>query len=125
MARPNLFIESFCLLPVRRRFATDFAGVLYTDAPASGEADAIEPVDLVELERRMATVLPGGWRLGRIQAEQPATRNLRYFQVGRGVAKAVTTELTGRRPATYEFRFRAHPPLRLSDLLGHRHSLFR
>ena len=30
-------------------------------------------MDLVELERRMATVLPGGWKLGQIQAEQPAT----------------------------------------------------
>jgi lambda family phage portal protein len=53
--------------------AADFAAVLYTDAPANGEADPIEPMDLVELERRMATVLPGGWRLGQVQAEQPAT----------------------------------------------------
>jgi len=28
---------------------------------------------VVELERRMATVLPSGWRLGQIQAQQPAT----------------------------------------------------
>jgi len=53
--------------------AADFAAVLYTDAPANGEAQEVEPMDLVELERRMATVLPGGWRLGQIQAEQPAT----------------------------------------------------
>ena len=53
--------------------AADFAAVLFTDAPANGEADPVEPMDLVELERRMATVLPGGWRLGQIQAEQPAT----------------------------------------------------
>ncbi len=53
--------------------AADFAAVLYTDAPANGEADPVEPMDLVELERRMATVLPGGWRLGQIQAQQPAT----------------------------------------------------
>lgn len=33
--------------------AADFAAVLYTDAPANGEADAVEPMDLVELERRM------------------------------------------------------------------------
>ncbi len=46
---------------------------LYTDAPANGEADPVEPMDLVELERRMATVLPGGWRLGQVQAEQPST----------------------------------------------------
>jgi lambda family phage portal protein len=53
--------------------AADFAAVLFTDAPANGEADPVEPMDLVELERRMATVLPGGWKLGQIQAEQPAT----------------------------------------------------
>jgi lambda family phage portal protein len=53
--------------------AADFAAVLYTDAPANGEADPVEPMDIVELERRMATVLPGGWKLGQITAEQPAT----------------------------------------------------
>jgi lambda family phage portal protein len=53
--------------------AADFAAVLYTDAPANGEADPVEALNLVELERRMATVLPGGWRLGQIQAQQPAT----------------------------------------------------
>ena len=53
--------------------AADFAAVLYTDAPANGEAADVEPMDLVELESRMATVLPGGWRLGQIQAEQPST----------------------------------------------------
>jgi lambda family phage portal protein len=53
--------------------AADFAAVLYTDAPANGEAESVEPMDLVELERRMATVLPGGWKLGQVTAEQPAT----------------------------------------------------
>jgi len=53
--------------------AADFAAVLFTDAPASGEAAAVEPMDIVELERRMATVLPDGWKLGQIKAEQPGT----------------------------------------------------
>jgi lambda family phage portal protein len=53
--------------------AADFAAVLYTDAPANGEAADVEPMDLVELERRMATVLPGGWKLNQVQAQQPAT----------------------------------------------------
>jgi capsid protein len=53
--------------------AADFAAVLYTDAPANGEADPVEAMDLVELEARMATVLPSGWRLGQIQSQQPAT----------------------------------------------------
>jgi capsid protein len=30
-------------------------------------------MDVVELEKRMATVLPDGWKLGQIKAEQPAT----------------------------------------------------
>ena len=53
--------------------AADFAAVLYTDAPANGEAAAVEPMDIVELEKRMATTLPDGWKLGQIKAEQPCT----------------------------------------------------
>lgn len=53
--------------------AADFAAVLFTDAPANGEAASVEPMDVVELEKRMATVLPDGWKLGQIKAEQPAT----------------------------------------------------
>ncbi|MBX3363930.1 MAG: phage portal protein [Phycisphaeraceae bacterium] len=53
--------------------AADFAAVLYTEAPANGEADPLEPMDEVALEKRLATVLPGGWKLGQIHAEQPAT----------------------------------------------------
>jgi capsid protein len=47
--------------------------VLFTDAPANGEAQALEPMDIVELEKRMATVLPDGWKLGQVQAQQPTT----------------------------------------------------
>jgi len=53
--------------------AADFAAVLYTDAPANGEAAAVEPMDIVALEKRMATVLPDGWRLGQIKSEHPNT----------------------------------------------------
>jgi capsid protein len=53
--------------------AADFAAVLYTDAPANGEAQPLEPLDLVALEKRMATVMPDGWKLSQIHAEQPAT----------------------------------------------------
>lgn len=49
------------------------AMVLYTDAPAGGEAQEVEPMDTVLLERRLATVLPEGWKLGQAQAEQPTT----------------------------------------------------
>ena len=53
--------------------AADFAAVLFTDAPANGEAQALEPMDIVEQKKRMATVLPDGWRLGQIEAHQPTT----------------------------------------------------
>ena len=53
--------------------AADFAGVLYTDAPANGEADAIEPMDTIELEARALLTMPGGWKMGQIKAEQPST----------------------------------------------------
>jgi lambda family phage portal protein len=53
--------------------AANFAAVIYTDAPPNGEADPLEPMDEVELEQRLATVLPGGWKLGQVHAEQPTT----------------------------------------------------
>ena len=53
--------------------AADFAAVLYTDAPANGEAQPLEPLDIISLEKRMATVMPDGWKLGQIRAEQPTT----------------------------------------------------
>lgn len=48
-------------------------GVLYTDAPAQGEADPVEPMDVIELERGMLMTMPGGWKMGQIRAEQPTT----------------------------------------------------
>jgi capsid protein len=50
----------------------DFAGILYTDAPASGEADAAEPFEPIELEKRALVTMPGGWKMSQLQAEQPA-----------------------------------------------------
>ena len=53
--------------------AADFAGILYTDAPANGEADAAEPFEPIELEARALVTMPGGWKMSQLQAEQPAT----------------------------------------------------
>ena len=53
--------------------AADFAAVLYTDAPPDGGAAEVEPLDPVQLEKRMATTLPAGWKLGQIDAAQPTT----------------------------------------------------
>ncbi len=53
--------------------AADFAGILYTDAPANGEADSAEPFETIELEKRMLLTMPGGWKMAQMHAEQPAT----------------------------------------------------
>lgn len=53
--------------------AADFAGVLYTDAPAGGEAESAEPFEAIELEKRMLLTMPGGWKMSQMHAEQPAT----------------------------------------------------
>lgn len=48
-------------------------GVLYTDAPANGEADSVEPMDLIELERGMLMTMPGGWKMNQMEAQFPTT----------------------------------------------------
>ncbi|MCA9268641.1 MAG: phage portal protein, partial [Planctomycetales bacterium] len=53
--------------------AADFAGILYTDAPAGGEADAAEPFEPIELEKRALLTMPGGWRMEQLRSEQPST----------------------------------------------------
>ena len=60
--------------------AADFAGILYTDAPANGEADAAEPFEPIELEKRALVTMPGGWRMAQIQAEQPTTTYKEFKQ---------------------------------------------
>jgi len=83
--------------------AADFAAVLYTDAPASGEATPVEPLDVIELEKRMATTLPDGWKLGQIKAEQPLKLLVPAFQQQRHQPAAPGTEES--RPAE---RFAVH-----------------
>lgn len=58
--------------------AADFALALYTDSPANGEPDAVEPLDVFELEARMATTLPQGWKLGQVKAEHPSTNHVEF-----------------------------------------------
>lgn len=53
--------------------AADFAGILYTDSPANGEADSAEPFEPIELEQRALLTMPGGWKMSQLEAEQPAT----------------------------------------------------
>ena len=75
--------------------AAYFAGILYTDAPPGGEAESVEPLDEIELDRNLLLTMPGGWKMSQLEAEQPVIANLPRFQVGSGVAKAVTPELAG------------------------------
>lgn len=52
--------------------AADWAGILYSDAPADG-ADPSEPFESIELESRMLLTVPSGHRMEQIKAEQPTT----------------------------------------------------
>ena len=58
--------------------AADFAGILYTDAPANGEADDVDPMAMVELERNMLLTMPGGWKMAQLDPKQPATTYAEY-----------------------------------------------
>ena len=53
--------------------AADFAMVIKTNSPANGVADELESMDVLQFEKRMATVLPGGWDVGQAEARQPTT----------------------------------------------------
>lgn len=53
--------------------AADFAGILYTDAPAGGESENAEPFEPIELEQRALVTMPSGWKMSQLQAEQPST----------------------------------------------------
>ena len=58
--------------------AADFSGILYTDAPPNGEADEVDPMALVELERNMLLTMPGGWKMAQLDPKQPATTYAEY-----------------------------------------------
>lgn len=53
--------------------AANFAGTLSTDSPAFGEADDVQPMDVIDLEPRAMLTLPAGWKMQQMRAEQPAT----------------------------------------------------
>ncbi|MCK6488478.1 MAG: phage portal protein [Planctomycetes bacterium] len=60
--------------------AADYAGIAYTDAPANGEADPVEPMDTIHLEKRSLLTMPGGWRMEQMRAEQPTTTYPQFVQ---------------------------------------------
>jgi lambda family phage portal protein len=52
--------------------AADFTAVLQTDVPADDET-TVDPMEEIEINRRMMTTLPAGWKLGQFEAKQPVT----------------------------------------------------
>jgi lambda family phage portal protein len=60
--------------------AADFAGILYTDAPANGEADSAVPFEPIELEQRALMTMPGGWKMSQLHAEQPTTSHSEFVK---------------------------------------------
>jgi len=50
--------------------AANIGGVLHTDAPGE-EADEVEPLDEVDIDRGTWLTMPAGWKAGQFKAEQP------------------------------------------------------
>lgn len=59
--------------------AADFAAVLYTEAPADGEADAVEAMDHLEIQKRMMTTMPAGWKMEQFHPEQPTSNHEQFL----------------------------------------------
>jgi len=58
--------------------AADWAVFFHTKAPPDGDTDPVEPMSTVEVEKRMATALPGGWEATQMRPEQPGTNHVEY-----------------------------------------------
>lgn len=52
--------------------AADFAGIIYSDAPADDTAD-LQPMDRISLQRNMLVTMPAGWRMSQVDAKQPCS----------------------------------------------------
>src|SRR5574344_893466 len=61
--------------------AADFAAILYTDAPANGESDEVEPMDSIPLERNMMLTVPAGWKMGQLDPKQPAANHSEFVKI--------------------------------------------
>lgn len=53
--------------------AADHAAVLYSELPPDSDPVEAEPFEHLDIERRMMTTLPMGWKMGQFKAEQPTT----------------------------------------------------
>lgn len=61
--------------------AADFAAVLYSDAPPDTDGDDGSLAgETFEIERRVMTTLPAGWKMGQFKAEQPTTTYVEFVK---------------------------------------------
>lgn len=74
--------------------AADYAAVCYTDSPADGESDTIEPLESVPLERNMMLTLPAGWKLGQLDPKHPTSNHSEFV-------KCILSEIARSVCATY------------------------
>jgi lambda family phage portal protein len=61
--------------------AAEFAGFMKTTAPPSGEADEVDPMATMEIEKRMFGALPMGWETEQMKPEQPAATHEQFIRV--------------------------------------------
>lgn len=78
--------------------AAYYSGIIYTDLPANGESDAVEPMDPVELDRNMLLTMPSGWRMAQLHAEYPqaefgAFRRAILNEIGRCLSMPLNVSL--------------------------------
>jgi lambda family phage portal protein len=68
--------------------AAELAAFIQTELPPDGNADAIDPMDVLEIVRGMITTLPAGWSINQLRPEQPITGYAEYVgQVIREIAR--------------------------------------
>jgi len=58
--------------------AAIFSGIIHTDSPPNGEAEYVEPMAMVELDRNMLLTLPGGWKMSQLSPAHPASTYPEY-----------------------------------------------
>ena len=61
--------------------AADFAAILYTDVPPDGEADNVEALDSISLERNMMLTVPAGWKMAQLDAKQPTANHAEFVKI--------------------------------------------
>lgn len=58
--------------------AADFAAVIYSEMPPDGDSIDADPFDTLDIDRRMMTTLPAGWKMSQFRAEQPTTTYVEF-----------------------------------------------